>query len=129
MPAQALGPPRTEAGRCRRRGKAASAAPGMWRGREVPPRAAAHRPPPAIQFPEESPEPRFDGTRGDPVGSCGRVGKKGGPSLAVGKVGAPSSRDPLEERRCGCGGPGADGGQRRPREPQRFGLCRGVSKH
>uniref|UniRef100_A0A8V0ZSN6 Eukaryotic translation initiation factor 2-alpha kinase 1 n=1 Tax=Gallus gallus TaxID=9031 RepID=A0A8V0ZSN6_CHICK len=32
----------------------------MWRGREVPPRAAAHRPPPAIQFPEESPEPRFD---------------------------------------------------------------------
>uniref|UniRef100_A0A8C9L846 Eukaryotic translation initiation factor 2-alpha kinase 1 n=1 Tax=Pavo cristatus TaxID=9049 RepID=A0A8C9L846_PAVCR len=32
----------------------------MWRGRGVPPRAAAHRPPPAIQFPEESPEPRFD---------------------------------------------------------------------
>ncbi|XP_072204878.1 eukaryotic translation initiation factor 2-alpha kinase 1 isoform X2 [Excalfactoria chinensis] len=32
----------------------------MLRGREAPPRAAAHRPPPAIQFPEESPEPRFD---------------------------------------------------------------------
>ncbi|NXJ08345.1 E2AK1 kinase, partial [Odontophorus gujanensis] len=33
----------------------------MWRGRDGPPRAAALRPPPpAIQFPEESPEPRFD---------------------------------------------------------------------
>ncbi|XP_059682270.1 eukaryotic translation initiation factor 2-alpha kinase 1 [Gavia stellata] len=32
----------------------------MWRG-EFPPRAAAPRaPPPAIEFPEESPEPRFD---------------------------------------------------------------------
>ncbi|XP_021267282.1 eukaryotic translation initiation factor 2-alpha kinase 1 isoform X2 [Numida meleagris] len=33
----------------------------MRRGRELPPRAAAPRPPPpAIEFPEESPEPRFD---------------------------------------------------------------------
>ncbi|XP_052536484.1 eukaryotic translation initiation factor 2-alpha kinase 1 isoform X3 [Tympanuchus pallidicinctus] len=32
----------------------------MWRGREVAPKAATRRRPPAIQFPEESPEPRFD---------------------------------------------------------------------
>ncbi|XP_048817185.1 eukaryotic translation initiation factor 2-alpha kinase 1 isoform X2 [Lagopus muta] len=32
----------------------------MWRGREVAPKAATRRRQPAIQFPEESPEPRFD---------------------------------------------------------------------
>lgn len=52
--------------------KAPTPAPGMWRGEErsgrlpgTPPRAGApHSPPPAIEFPEESLEPRFDGKRG-----------------------------------------------------------------
>lgn len=54
-----------EAGRPRRPEPAAGTpAPGMWRG-GFPPRAATPRPPPpAIEFPEENPEPRFDGKRG-----------------------------------------------------------------
>lgn len=40
-----------------------------------------------------------------------------------------STAVPPVERRSGSGGPGADGGLRRPREPRRFGSPGGISKH
>lgn len=67
----------------------------MWRG-GFPPGAAAPRvPPPAIEFPEESPEPRFDGKRGWVQQSSlvfrGERGEQGSPPLSAGDGWVPSS--------------------------------------
>lgn len=93
-------------------GQAAGTAPGMWRSREVTPGAATRRRPPAIQFPEESPEPRFDGTRGVLGGSRGA---EGGGAPACGR----------SERRRAAGGEAER--ERRPRSRWRPEAAAGAS--
>lgn len=100
-------------------GEGRTPAPGMWRG-GFPPRAAGRRaPPPAIEFPEESPEPRFDGKRGGRGPPCPlRQRARRGPRLppAAGRDGrrAEAPPSPWEAPPRGLQQPAGPGQRGRP---------------